>query len=232
VTAEDWLTPLEDAAVVMRGDPPQHRRCVACGFVVWPRGGHQVECPVAGYLAALEAHTEAPREGESAADYFARVWPNGIPFERTPGEHDAILAETPSEREGLRSLATSMARTMTDPTGDYRPCGHGPEFQRRGLCTHPDHNVADAAFNPDWVIHPGETLREWREENHLAISAAAMACARMPVALYERVEAGSEPISETIASALAHGTGISKTFWLNLERNFRAGLAAGKTWTR
>lgn len=40
----------------------------------------------------------------------------------------------------LVGLATSMARAMTDPTGDYEPCGHGPEFQRRGLCTHPDHN--------------------------------------------------------------------------------------------
>jgi plasmid maintenance system antidote protein VapI len=87
-------------------------------------------------------------------------------------------------------------------------------------------------FNPDWVVHPGSVLREWREENHLPVAAAAMACARMPRPLYERVELGDEPITETIASALAHGTSIPVTLWLNLERIFRAGLAEGKTWTR
>jgi plasmid maintenance system antidote protein VapI len=86
-------------------------------------------------------------------------------------------------------------------------------------------------FNPDWVVHPGETLREWREENHLPVTAAATACARMPLWLYQGVEAGTEPIDDQVASAVAHGTGIPATLWLNLERIFRAGLAAGKTWT-
>ena len=87
-------------------------------------------------------------------------------------------------------------------------------------------------FNPDWVVHPGSTLREWREENHLPVEAAATACAGMPRDLYERVEAGDQPITPTIADALAWGTHIPATLWLNLERIFRAGLAAGKTWTR
>jgi plasmid maintenance system antidote protein VapI len=86
-------------------------------------------------------------------------------------------------------------------------------------------------FDPDWCVHPGETLREWREENHLPASAAAMACGRM-LDLYLGIEAGTEEITEAIASALAHGTGIPATLWRNLERIFRAGLAAGKTWTR
>lgn len=86
-------------------------------------------------------------------------------------------------------------------------------------------------FNPDWVIHPGSTLREWREENHLPVAAAATVCGRMPLFLYERVEAGTEPIDDQIAVALAHGTSIPATLWLNLERIFRAGLAAGKAWT-
>lgn len=90
----------------------------------------------------------------------------------------------------------------------------------------------DLPFNPDWVVHPGGTLREWREENHLPPSAAAIACARMPLALYEGIEAGVEPITKTIAVALAHGTSIPATLWLNLERIFRAGLAAGKRWWR
>lgn len=62
-------------------------------------------------------------------------------------------------------------------------------------------------FNPDWVVAPGETLREWRESNHLPPKAAATACAGMPFALYARVENGSERITENIAAALAHGEG-------------------------
>lgn len=50
--------------------------------------------------------------------------------------------------------------------------------------------------------------------------------------LYEGVEAGTEPIDDQIAAALAHGTQIPATLWLNLERIFRAGLAEGKTWTK
>lgn len=87
-------------------------------------------------------------------------------------------------------------------------------------------------FNPDWVVHPGETLREWRQGTGLPSRAAAVACAGMPPALYDRVESGDEPITPVIADALAHGTGIPATLWLNLERIFRAGLAEGKTWTR
>lgn len=87
-------------------------------------------------------------------------------------------------------------------------------------------------FNPDWVIHPGETLREWREDNHLPVTAAAVTCAHMPVDLYRGIEAGTESIDEQVAAGLAHGTGIPASLWLNLERIFRAGLAEGKTWTR
>ncbi len=85
-------------------------------------------------------------------------------------------------------------------------------------------------FDPDWVVEPGATLREWRESNHLSIPAAATACAGMPVALYKRIETGGERITEDIAKGLEWGTRIPASLWLNLERAFRAGLAAGKTW--
>ena len=84
-------------------------------------------------------------------------------------------------------------------------------------------------FNPDWVVIPGETLKEWREEMNLPARAAAKACARMPLDLYEAVEAGKVEINEEIASALEYGTSIPKGLWLNLERLYRAGLAQGKT---
>lgn len=128
---------------------------------------------------------------------------------------------------------------MTDPAREALACARGrnmdPQAYRepRDLpeTAGPPKRPRRFGFNPDWVVHPGETLREWRVENHLPSQAAAMACAGMPTFLYERVEAGAEPIDPQIAAALAHGTGISATLWLNLERIFRAGLAAGKTWT-
>lgn len=89
-----------------------------------------------------------------------------------------------------------------------------------------------SGFEPDYVVHPGETLKEWREMVvHLPAKAAATACARMPLHLYEGIEAGTTPIDDKIAGALAHGTGIPAFLWLNLERTFRAGLKAGKKWT-
>lgn len=87
-------------------------------------------------------------------------------------------------------------------------------------------------FDPDWVIHPGATLREWREENGLGESSAATCCGRMPVEQYREIEAGKRKITRPIAAALEHGTQIPASLWLNLERTFRTGLKLGKTWTK
>ena len=83
-------------------------------------------------------------------------------------------------------------------------------------------------FDPDWTIAPGETLREWREETHVGPQSAATACGRMPLAMYEGVEAGKRRITKAIADGLAIGTGIPASLWLNLERRYRADLKAGK----
>jgi len=83
-------------------------------------------------------------------------------------------------------------------------------------------------FDRDWTIAPGETLREWCEENGISPRAAAVACGRMPTATFERILSGKQRITKTIASALAHGTGIPASLWLNLERAYRADLKAGR----
>lgn len=82
-------------------------------------------------------------------------------------------------------------------------------------------------FDPDWVIAPGETLREWMEENHLHPRAAALTCGRMPLELFEGILAGEVAITPNVAEGLAR-TGIPARLWLNLERAYRLGLAAGK----
>lgn len=82
-------------------------------------------------------------------------------------------------------------------------------------------------FDPDWCIAPGETLRDWVEENGLGRRSAATTC-NMPPSMFAAILDARLPITEPIAVALAHGTGISASLWLNLERIYRAGLAAGK----
>lgn len=87
-------------------------------------------------------------------------------------------------------------------------------------------------FDPDWVISPGETLRDWIEENGLTVRSTATVCGRMNVNELQRILDGVRPITPKVAEALAHGTGIPARLWLNLERQFRQGLAEGKTWGR
>lgn len=87
-------------------------------------------------------------------------------------------------------------------------------------------------LDPDWTIHPGETLREWREEHKLGVKAAATVCGRMDVKVYEAVESGKRRITKTIAAQLERGTYIPARLWLRLEKRFRADLKAGRTWTR
>lgn len=84
-------------------------------------------------------------------------------------------------------------------------------------------------FDPDWVVRPGDTLREFMEENNLPKSALALACGRMPLELLDKVLNGRTEITEKIAEGLEIGTQISAFLWLNLERAYRAGLKAGKT---
>lgn len=83
-------------------------------------------------------------------------------------------------------------------------------------------------FDPDWVVKPGETLKEWIEENGLTVRSTATTCGRMDPDRLQRIIDGKQRITHTDAARLAHGTGISERLWLNLERAYRAGLKAGK----
>jgi predicted transcriptional regulator len=56
-------------------------------------------------------------------------------------------------------------------------------------------------FDPDWTVHPGETLREWREENGLGVKAAATTCGRMDPVVFSAVESGKRRITKTIRKA-------------------------------
>jgi HTH-type transcriptional regulator/antitoxin HigA len=82
-------------------------------------------------------------------------------------------------------------------------------------------------FNPDWCISPGETLRDWMDENGLSARVTAKACS-LDVVVFQRILDGKQRIGLTKACKLQQGTGIPAQLWLNLERAYRQGLAEGK----
>jgi plasmid maintenance system antidote protein VapI len=89
--------------------------------------------------------------------------------------------------------------------------------------------VAAVSFDPDWVVKPGETLREWIDENHLTVRAVAGMCGRMKPDRLQRIIDGKQRITRDDARRLQAATNIPATLWLKLELAYRAGLAAGKT---
>jgi len=92
-------------------------------------------------------------------------------------------------------------------------------------------------FRPDWVIAPSETLAEWMRENGMTVRVFAASAVWLgpksvtkdQVAQLTQDVLDRKPLTAVHAQALARGTGISVNFWLNLEHNYRAGLAAGLT---
>lgn len=86
-------------------------------------------------------------------------------------------------------------------------------------------------FDPDWVIHPGATLADWIQENVLGNPMLAAAHAGLNEDEIKGILAGELEIDRERALRLAEMTSVSADFWLALEKNFRDGLAAGKTWT-
>lgn len=85
--------------------------------------------------------------------------------------------------------------------------------------------------DPDWVVAPGDTLREWIEENGLTVRSTAIGCGHMHPDRLQRIIDGKQRITRDDAARLQAGTQIPARLWLNLERALRAGLKAGKTWT-
>lgn len=83
-------------------------------------------------------------------------------------------------------------------------------------------------FDPDWTISPGETLRDWCDENGLSPHVAARACG-LSRETFDGILRGSARIVPGIAEKLQRGTMIPARLWMNLERQYRADLAAGKT---
>lgn len=83
----------------------------------------------------------------------------------------------------------------------------------------------------DWCVHPGAILAEWLEEHDVAPAEFAVLAKLEPKAV-EGVLEGRRRITTITACKIAAATGTDAEFWVNGERHFREGLAAGKKWTR
>lgn len=88
-------------------------------------------------------------------------------------------------------------------------------------------------FTPDWCIAPSGTLKEWMEENGVRPGTIAAACAGRDKERYDAAKRMAEevlarkPLTADHAAVLERGTFVPARFWLALEHNYRAGLAAG-----
>ena len=83
------------------------------------------------------------------------------------------------------------------------------------------------AFDPDWVLRPGEVISDYLSEMDGTVEALAGSTG-LPLATLLGIIEGDEPITVPVAKSLFAGTGLSPEFWLNLENWYRRGLAAGK----
>lgn len=77
---------------------------------------------------------------------------------------------------------------------------------------------------PDYAIPPGETLREWLEENEMSQAALAQRTGR-PKKTINEIIAGAAAITPETALQLENVTGIHASFWNSAESNYRETLA-------
>lgn len=85
------------------------------------------------------------------------------------------------------------------------------------------------AYDPDYVVHPGEVFQEWLEYTHLPRT-VAIRIHGFTDEEFDGILDGSVEITEELARKLKNLTDIGMPFWLAFEHNFRVGLAAGKHW--
>lgn len=88
--------------------------------------------------------------------------------------------------------------------------------------------VAQYRFDPDWVIPPGWTLKEWFEAMNLPKS-IAWELYGIPERTLNRLFEGAQKITPALAQKLCNMTHVGAPFWLALEHNYRVGLREGKT---
>lgn len=85
----------------------------------------------------------------------------------------------------------------------------------------------DKKLERDWTVAPGAILDEWRTEQGLSVTDAAITCG-LSRHQFEQLVDGKARITRLVAALLEGGTKISARMWLNLERGYREDLRAGR----
>ena len=84
-------------------------------------------------------------------------------------------------------------------------------------------NSEALTFAPDYCSPPGETLREWMQENKPRIGEFRSVLGLCSFGIKQLI-AGNMEIDKWMASRLAAATDIPSRFWLSREKRYRAFL--------
>src|SRR5271154_6190827 len=79
-------------------------------------------------------------------------------------------------------------------------------------------------FEPDYAIHPGETLAETLEELGMSQAELAQRMGR-PLQMISEIIQGKKAITAETALQLERATGVPANFWNSSQRNYEATLA-------
>ena len=79
-------------------------------------------------------------------------------------------------------------------------------------------------FQPDYAIHPGETLAETLEELGMSQAEVAQRMGR-PLQMISEIIQGKKAITAETALQLERATGVPANFWNSSQRNYEAALA-------
>ena len=80
-------------------------------------------------------------------------------------------------------------------------------------------------FQPDYAIHPGETLAETLEELGMSQAQLAQRMGR-PLQRISEIIQGRKAITAETALQLERATGVPADFWSSSQRNYEAALAS------
>ena len=90
----------------------------------------------------------------------------------------------------------------------------------------------NAPFNPDWVSKPGSTISDCLKARQISIEKFAEFLygdsSPDSVKKAQGLIDAKELITDDVADKLGKFFGINTQFWINREKHFRDGLAAGK----
>ena len=85
-------------------------------------------------------------------------------------------------------------------------------------------STTTSLFQPDYAIHPGETLAETLEELGMSQAELAQRMGR-PLQMISEIIQGKKAITAETALQLERATGVPASFWNSSQRNYEATLA-------